>query len=176
MLETKLSPNKVRKMISQFKSGKIFMEKITDKKYLFIGFLKAEKFESYVKKKVEGIEFIIYGIKRHFICGRNLTRVIDWKSVVDIKEIKEKLELMNNKLDSLINNKSKKENFETKEMKEKFELMNNKLDSLINDKSKKQNFEIKEKVDEADIEKGKTFIGQKLFEKNNFFPYLSLFN
>ena len=58
MLETKLSPNKVRKMISQFKSGKIFMEKITDKKYLFIGFLKAEKFESYVKKKVEGIEFI----------------------------------------------------------------------------------------------------------------------
>ena len=149
VMEIKLNNNKIRQMISQFQKDKTFMEKITNEKLIFIGFVNGNNAQTYIKKEAKDIEFIIYGIKDKKFCGRNMIRCIDWKNVSDIKDIKKDITDIRKDITNI-----KKD---ITDIKSDITEIKNIINSLISEKDKKEEWD----VCKGEGEKIKKWLGKK---------------
>ena len=105
ILEIKLSKGKLPQLIQQIKRDNEIMQKVVENEIIFIGFVgKGEKDESNkrglqlsseVKQNIKNIRCIIYEIRQDKIFQRDLRQYIDWRTVIDLKKV-------NQKIDSLI--------------------------------------------------------------------------
>ena len=129
ILEIKLSKGKLPQLIQQIKRDNEIMQKVVENEIIFIGFVgKGEKDESNkrglqlsseVKQNIKNIRCIIYEIRQDKIFQRNLRQYIDWRTVIDLKKV-------NQKIDSLI---SSFDDFQN-EINNKFNKFNDRIDGL----------------------------------------------
>ena len=100
IIEVKLSPKKVLKLISQMKKdAKIMKNVVPDKKIIYLGFLGSKNIDSKVNfpDKLKNIDYAIYGLNNNKFFNRKVFKPLDWNLI-------EKVEKIDNILNDLSNN------------------------------------------------------------------------
>ena len=93
----------MNELIEQIKKDKEVMEKLLKRKILYIGFINSETLLYDIKDELEGLNFILFGVRKSKFFGHNITQYIEWDSIKDIKSLKIKV----NEIDNRLNNMSK---------------------------------------------------------------------
>ena len=101
IIEIKLSRKKIYELIEQIKKDKEVMEKLLKGKILYIGFINSESLIYDIKDELEGLNFILFGVRKSKFCGHNITQYIEWDSIKDIKSLKIKVNKINNRLNNM---------------------------------------------------------------------------
>ena len=109
ILETQLNPASINDLISQIKREALFFRSITNEKIVFIGFVGSGEKKRINFKDILNIKCVIYSVKTNILCQRNLLKSVDWiitgnfiKINKKIDELKKQADLMNNKIDMII--------------------------------------------------------------------------
>lgn len=109
ILETQLNPASINDLISQIKRDALFFRSITNEKIVFIGFVGSGEKKRINFKDILNIKCVFYSVKTNILCQRNLLKSVDWitagnfiKINKKIDELKKQADLMNNKIDMII--------------------------------------------------------------------------
>ena len=126
IIEIKLSRKKIYELIKQIKKDKEVMEKLLKGKILYIGFINSDSLIYDIKDELEGLNFILFGVRKSKFCGHNITQYIEWDSIKDIKSLKIKV----NKIDKRLNNMRKHINKICKNIDDKFKNIGDRLELI----------------------------------------------
>ena len=106
--EVKLSKGSMSSLLRQFYRDKTFLEEYAGyKNILYLGFVGSVKNYNIDFRKLkipENINLIIYEIHDCFWGGRSLTNYIDWETIKEIKEIRNRLEMLKKYIQKINNN------------------------------------------------------------------------
>lgn len=151
IIEAKLNPKKVNNLIGKIKKDINLLNILDKKPAIILGFINSDNikdknhFNSLKNKKC-----VIYGIKNSFLCGKNITRPIDWNCERKIIKLSQKVEEIYNYIKS-IKKEEKEKNKEIEEEEEEIE--------------EKEEEEDKNKKEEIDTTKNKEKEVQKKKDK-----------
>ena len=145
VVEIKLSKNKFKDLVEQLNNDKKIIEKITSQNILYMGFINSNKIEDNeienVKKELNNLNCIIFGIKNSIFSGRIINKYINWPEIKKNKKIFQDIE---KNITSL-----KKDNIE---LKKEIEKNNIKLKNEIKNEIEKNNIKLKNEI-KKEIEK-----------------------
>ena len=87
--------------------GKFVFELITKKENLFLGFTKGKDIKFQLEDKIEGINFILLGLKYSYFGERKMDQFLDWKTIQDLdnlkKDLNNRFETFDNKFLNVLN-------------------------------------------------------------------------
>ena len=84
IVEVKLSPKKVLRLITQMKKDAKVMKSVApDKNIIYLGFLGSVKIDSKVNfgEKLKNIDYAIYGLNNNLFFNRNVFKSLDWNLI-----------------------------------------------------------------------------------------------
>ena len=98
IIEVKLSPKKVLKLISKMKKdAKIMKNVVRDKKIIYLGFLGSKNINSKVNisEKFKNIDYAIYGLNNKKFFNRNVFEPLDWNLIEKVDKIDKRINILN---------------------------------------------------------------------------------
>ena len=107
------------------------MEKLIRKKILYVGFVNSESINCDIKDKVKGLNFLLFGFKNSYFCGRNMIQYLDMKSINEIKSLNDQVICLNDQVICL-NDQVIYLNNQIKSLNNKFEARFNSLEKRFN--------------------------------------------
>ena len=153
IVEIKLNKNKFGELVSQLIKDKNEIEKLTEKKILYIGLINSKNINlkeiENSKKKLNNLNWIIFGINKSIFSGKNITKFYDWKLINNFndfaRETKEKFKLLENRLDyvekRLDNVEKRRDKIEAK-MEDFVKMLKEVIEKLNDDIGNKRNMNI----------------------------------
>ena len=107
IVEIKLSQKRINDLTDQLIRGKFVFELITKKENLFLGFTKGKDIKFQLEDKMEGINFILLGLKNSYFGERQMDQFLDWKTIQDLdnlkKDLNNRFETFDNKFLNVLN-------------------------------------------------------------------------
>ena len=150
IIEAKLNPKKVNNLISKIKKDINLLNLLDKKPAIILGFINSvnikdkNHFNSLKNKKC-----VIYGIKNSILCGKNITRPIDWDLEKKFNKLYKKVEEINEYIQS--KKKEEKRIEEEKEEENEDKKIKEEIDP-IKKKEKEKDKEMKGKKEQKEIE------------------------
>ena len=116
ILEIKLSKTKIQELIGQLLKDKQIMEKIYNKKFLYVGFINSKNIDIDISSIIGDLNLIIFGLKKNVFASRDMRRFYDWDIIHNVKllnsevseikkqigEIKNQIGGMNNQIEFIV--------------------------------------------------------------------------
>ena len=88
IVEIKLSQKRINELTEQLIRDKFVFDLITKKENLFLGFTKGKDIKFQLEDKMEGINFILFGLKSSYFGERKMDQYLDWKTIQDLDNLK----------------------------------------------------------------------------------------
>ena len=94
ILEIKLSITKISDLIAQLLRDKKIVEKIYNKKFLYVGFINSKELDYDISSIIGDLNIVIFGLKKNVFASRDMRKFYDWKTIHKVK-------LLNNDVDEM---------------------------------------------------------------------------
>ena len=127
ILEIKLNKYKISDLINQLKRDKEIVKKISNKKFLYVGFLNSKIIDIDVSSIIGDLNIIIFGLKNNTFASRDMRKFYDWDTIQNVKILKSDVVEIRNELTEIRN--------ELAEMKNKMNLIDQKITLLLEKKN-----------------------------------------
>ena len=168
IVEIKLSQKRINDLTDQLIRDKFVFELITKKENLFLGFTKGKDIKFQLEDKIEGINFILLGLKNSYLGERKMDQFLDWKTIQDLdnlkKDLNNRFETFDNKFLNVLN--------ELKDIKSMIaEQKGRKKSSSSSDSKYQNNEEVNDKKMEKKKERAKSEKISSIPSKTHFLSF-----
>ena len=130
ILEIKLSITKISDLIAQLLRDKKIVEKIYNKKFLYVGFINSKELDYDISSIIGDLNIVIFGLKKNVFASRDMRKFYDWKTIHKVKLLNNDVDEMKTKISQMETQIGKMET-QIAEMKGEMETQMGKMDNKI---------------------------------------------
>lgn len=136
LIEVKLNSNKINELFAQLKNDKKIIEKITEDKIIYIGFVNLIDPHIIIQSfNVTDFPCVVVGIKNGIFFRRNILQNIDWTLINNFESLKKEVNSLKEEVEEVKKTVEKNDEAikeEVEELKVQISDINKKLDILLN--------------------------------------------